>query len=219
MYYKCCITPQNGVIFMYVTPNLFSTWGGNAIRKNRAYAEKHGYTFIIMTKPFDPSVTHAWQKIFGMMQILQNKSYDFIFYIDADAVFYKTNTTIEQIMHNYTGDVVMCSDEGNSGGKYAVNGGTVFVRNNTASMKLLEQWWNLRHSYKEFAFEQWAMSDIIRGHVKPSYDYTISVAPERHFNSLYSDMLSYTLGQSTAPDTFVHHFMAMNDDVRSRYIT
>jgi hypothetical protein len=207
---------KKGAVLMYCTPNLFDKWARHTLYLNRKYAEKNGYDFVLISEPYDDSVTHAWQKIPAMVELL-DKGYDFVMYIDTDAVFNKHNIKIETILAKYPGDILICSDETNSGGLYKTNGGAVIARNTKQSRYLLNEWWALRHKYKEFAFEQWAISDIYEKKVPNVDNSMISVAPDTEFNSTYQDVLHYANNlDGSPPDIFVLHFMAMDDNMREK---
>lgn len=207
---------KGGAVLMYCTPNLFDKWARHSLYLNRKYAEKHGYEFILISEPYDANVTHAWQKIPAMIEAL-DKGHKFVMYIDTDAVFNKHDINIESILEKYPGDILICSDETNSGGLYKTNGGAVIARNTEQSRYLLNKWWDLRNEYKEFAFEQWAISDIYQKKLPDIDSSMISVAPENEFNSTYQDVLNYTNDlNKSPPDIFVLHFMAMNDETRER---
>jgi len=203
-------------ILMYCTPNLFEKWARHTLHINRKYAKRHGYDFILIDTPYDDSVTHAWQKIPAISELL-NQGYNIVMYIDTDAIFNKHEITVESIAQKYSGDIILCSDESNSGGKYKTNGGTVIAKNTDSCKHLLNLWWDLRKEYKDFAFEQWAISDIYENKIPNVDNSMISVAPEREFNSTYGDVLHYSNNlHETPPDTYVLHFMAMDDDTREK---
>jgi hypothetical protein len=136
-------------------------------------------------------------------------------YIDTDAIFYDHSIKIEDIISKYDGDVLVCSDEANSAGKYKVNGGALIIKNTPASIEFLEKWWELRNDYKEFAFEQWALSDIVENKIDGIDGSIITVAPETEFNSLYYEVQAYAKNTDLPPpNRFVLHFMAMDDKTR-----
>jgi hypothetical protein len=211
---------KKGSILMYCTPNLLDKWARHSIYLNRKYAEKHGYEFFLISQPYDDTVTHAWQKIPAMKEIL-NKNFDFVMYIDTDAIFNKHDITIESIIEKYNGDILICSDESNSGGLYKTNGGTVIAKNTDKSLYLLDKWWDLRHRYKDFAFEQWAISDIYQKKIHDIDSSMIVVAPENEFNSVFGDVLNYSnnIETSSPPDIFVLHFMSMDDEKREKTLS
>ena len=202
-------------IIMYCTPNLLETWAKYTVDINKNYIRKNSYDFHLITKPYDPSVTHAWQKIPAILLLFQENKYEYVMYIDTDAIFYDQSIKIEDIMNKYDGDIIVCSDEANSAGKYKVNGGALIVKNTPAAVELLKSWWELRHEYKEFAFEQWALSDIVENKIEGIDGSIISVAPETEFNSVYNEVQTYANDTSKPPpNRFVHHFMAMDDKTR-----
>ena len=209
------LTPvSKGVILMYCTQNLLDKWGRYVVEINKKYAEKHGYDFEVIGVPYDEKVTHAWQKIPAMLDLIR-RNYDFVMYIDSDAIFYDQSIKIEEILKKYKGDIIVCSDEKNSDGKYKVNGGAVIARNTTNAQSILKKWWDLRYEYKEFAFEQWALSDMVENKIEGVDASTISVAPETEFNSVYHEVKSYAENtDNSPPNRHVLHFMAMGDETR-----
>jgi len=213
---------KKGAILMYCTQNIIDNWAHYSIFINQKYANKQGYDFILIKNPYDSTCTHAWQKIPAMLNLL-NQDYRFVMYIDADAIINIHNISVETILDKYKGDVIVCSDKGNSNGKYAVNGGMVIVRNTENSRKLLNKWWELRHKYNEFAYEQWALSDLVRNKYPDIDGSIISIAPETEFNSLYSEILQYLNDFANNPETippnrFVLHFMSTTDETRKNIL-
>jgi len=201
------------VVLMYCTQNLLDKWGKYVLDINMQYAEKNGYTFELIKEPYDDKVTHAWQKIPAMINLL-DQGYDCVMYIDSDAIFYDQTIKIEDIVAKYKGDVIACSDEANSAGRYKVNGGAIIAKNTQHAKSILKTWWDKRYEYKEFAFEQWALSDMVQDEQAA---WNISVAPESEFNSLYGEVLQYANNTDTLPpQRFVLHFMAMDDEMRER---
>lgn len=204
---------KKGVILMYCTDNIINDWGKYSIEINKKYADKHGYDFVLLTKPYDKNVTHAWQKIPAMLELLNR--YDFVMYIDTDAIFYKQDKKIEGLFKKYHGDILVCSDEKNSNSKYLVNGGVIIAKNSKKAKDILNFLWSLRYKYKEFAFEQWALSDIVKKEYDQYIDSSvISVAPETEFNSIYSELMDRINNKLTLPDTYILHFMATSDNFR-----
>jgi len=218
--YACAVPSRSrgkGAILMYCTGNIMD-WAKYSIAINQRYARRHNYDLVVVSRPYDRDVTHAWQKIPAMVELL-DKHYEFVVYMDADAIVNKHDVRYEHFLEKYTGDIIVCSDEANSDGQYAVNGGMVIARNTPAAKALLRKWWDLRYDYPEFAFEQWALSDIVRGK-HPNIDGSIvSVAPESEFNSKYGEILAYVNATATKPDRFVLHFMSMDSATRSRVLS
>lgn len=208
---------KKGVILMYCTQNIIEDWAKYSIDINKKYADKHNYDFVLVKEPYDSNVTHAWQKIPAMIELLE-KNYDFVIYIDADAIVNKHEIKFEHFLNKYPGDIIACSDVGNSDGQYAVNGGMVIARNTNESKKLLKQWWDLRYDYPEFAFEQWALSDIVRNKHPNINGNIVSIAPETDFNSMYYEISNY-INTKNKPDRFVLHFMSVQNTTRKEILS
>ncbi|CAE7757584.1 unnamed protein product [Symbiodinium pilosum] len=62
---------------------------------NRQYAEEHGYGFHILDHVIDHSRVPHWSKIHAILIHLAD--YDFVFWIDADAVIYDQTKTLEEV--------------------------------------------------------------------------------------------------------------------------
>ena len=207
-----------GALLMYCTNNIRYDWPRFSIDINQRYARRHNYEFVLVTEPYDVSSTFYWQKIPLLLRQL-DRGVDFVVYMDADSVINKPELRYERILEKYPGDLILCSDAANSDGKYAVNTGLVIVRNTPAAKKLLTQWWGLRNSYPDFAFEQFALSDIVRGKYPAIDGGIISVAPETTFNSVYGEMMAYINNATPRPDHFVLHFMATDSPTRERMLS
>jgi len=215
---------SKGAILMYCTPNIINDYAQYSIYVNQKYAKKHNYDFILITEPYDNKVTHAWQKIPAILELLY-KNYDFVMYIDADAVINKDTVKIEKFINKYSGDILFSSDEANSNGNDLINGGVIIAKNNMRTKKLLLQWWNLRYldRYKEFTYEQKAMTDIVRNQIPDIDGSIVSVAPENEFNSIYyeiADYVNYYIKNNELPksDNYILHFMSSYDISRKEIL-
>lgn len=210
---------KDGVVLMYCTVNIIGEWAYNSININRKYAEKNNYDFELITEPYDTLYTHAWQKIPAMINLLE-RGYKFVIYIDADAVVNKSDIKIESFLEKYSGDIIVCSDEANSGGKCKVNGGVIIARNTEKAKNFLMQWWNLRSVYLTFSYEQQALSDITENKINGIDGSIVSIAPENEFNSIYAEMLIYSYSyRLRKPDNFIYHFMATDGNHRKRILS
>ena len=95
--------PKRGIIMMYCTPNIAGDWARYTIEVNRTYARRHNYAFVVVSTPYDPRVTHAWQKIPAMIELLDRGSYAFVVYMDADAIVNKHEVPYERFLERYAG--------------------------------------------------------------------------------------------------------------------
>lgn len=61
---------------------------------NKAYCEKHGYTYIQYNDIIDSSRPPAWSKILAIKNHID--AFDWLMWIDADAIFYNHDIRIEE---------------------------------------------------------------------------------------------------------------------------
>lgn len=208
-----------GIIVMFCTTDILDHFPKYAIDINRKYAQYHGYDFALETEPFESGLSsHAWNKIALLLKYLP--VYDWAFYIDCDAFFQNKSVPVEHLFTNES-SFIMCTDEPNSNGLYACNGGTILARNTPETMQLLEIWWDLRHhpEYQVFAFEQKAMSDIVRKKYKIPEDIyrIIDIRGAEAFNSIYGNVKK-ALEKDRLPETYVVHLMATDNTVREQWL-
>lgn len=55
----------------------------------QAYGEKHGYPFFAYNKIYDPQLATVWQKIYMMLDHLENHTCEYILMVDADTYITK----------------------------------------------------------------------------------------------------------------------------------
>jgi hypothetical protein len=198
----------NGKIVMYSTDSLLESYGKYTIPWNQKYAETHGYDFILDQQPTTLS-SPAWEKVRVMKEALNNCPW--VLYVDVDAIFNNPMVTIEKaIASRGNQDVMVCSDGPNSNNLYVANGGVIFVRNSPGGHYFLDKLWSMRYEYTEFAFEQKAMSDLLRS---DDANFVALVCDSREFNS---DYLTVKVIENTGqwPSDFIVHLMATSNEVR-----
>ena len=77
--------PARVLVVMYSTPNIMS-YAGLAEKINRAYCDRHGYSFKhVIGDQDDTSMRPVWKKVFLVRDELKN--HDAVFWIDSDAIF------------------------------------------------------------------------------------------------------------------------------------
>jgi hypothetical protein len=120
-------------------------------QNKRDYCEKHGYKFIEYTqrKDLDLSVTIpnsrfmeprmipiGWSKIELLKRVLlENKDIDWLFWIDADALFMNYNKKLESFVNDKSFFIVGQDCNG-------INVGTFFIKNCERSIQFLDDIWN-----------------------------------------------------------------------------
>jgi hypothetical protein len=61
----------------------------------RDYAEKWGYDFVEVTESWDKTRPYAWTKLLAIRDLLDK--YDFVFYVDSDALILREDIDISAI--------------------------------------------------------------------------------------------------------------------------
>jgi hypothetical protein len=67
--------------------------GDLALRNMRAYCDYHGYDLLVIDRSLDPARPLVWSKLVALMRYLPD--YDWILYMDGDALFANFSITIE----------------------------------------------------------------------------------------------------------------------------
>ncbi|CAE7749517.1 MCC1 [Symbiodinium sp. CCMP2592] len=112
--------------------------------RNRLYAQRHDYGFHVETKVIDKSRIPHWSKIHAVL--LHLCEYDFVFWIDADAMFYDQDVRIEDVVP--IGDVEKhiwlqhhSQDFPSSIRKELFDTGTVLFRSSPWTRRFLLEWY------------------------------------------------------------------------------
>ncbi|CAE7329529.1 unnamed protein product [Symbiodinium sp. KB8] len=112
--------------------------------RNRLYAQRHDYGFHIETNVIDKSRMPHWSKIHAVLRHLCE--YDFVFWVDADAMFYDQHVRIEDVVP--VGDVEKhiwlqhhSQDFPSSIRKELFDTGTVLFRSSPWTRQFLLEWY------------------------------------------------------------------------------
>ncbi len=110
----------------------------------RSYAKKWGYDFVEITESWDKSRPYAWTKLLVIRDLLEK--YDFVFYVDSDALILRDDTDISTIVNaDFAWPV------GPVNGKKCPNAGIMAIRSTEVSKKLFE----LAYSQRDLIFNGW----------------------------------------------------------------
>jgi hypothetical protein len=108
------------------------------------YAEKWGYDFHEIVDSWDSSRPHAWTKILAIRELLDR--YDFVFYVDSDALILRTDVDIEsEFEHDFAWPSVLIN------GKPCPNAGIMAIRSSVRTKKLFD----LAYEQKDLIFNGW----------------------------------------------------------------
>jgi hypothetical protein len=179
---------------------------------NRAYCKKHEYDFeIFNVMPKDRAA--QWCKVEVVQRLLDLDKYDYVFWIDADAFFSQQDIRLETRIKDYTKDVIICSDDSNSGRTGSINTGTFFIKNTEWSREFCKEWYNYTGEYLEKHFHE---QSVLENRINSDKEFVrhVEIHPERHFNASITDFYNGTMSSH-----FVTHLMALDTKTRVEYIT
>lgn len=104
-------------------------------RKNHTfYAKKHNYTYLFYPDSIVQQNYVTWNKVFVLKEVLEN--FDYVMWIDADAIFTNTDITIESILAVKNKNMHICDDIGG----WRVNTGVMIWKNDPWSLKTVADW-------------------------------------------------------------------------------
>lgn len=180
-----------------------------------AYAERHGYAYVVERQLVDPDRPPAWGKVKLVEREVRSGDWDWVLWADCDTYFMNMTITLESVMFTYAGreaaggeleldpTVHMIVSEDSA----MLNTGIFFVRCSDWVVDLLRRVWGDRdspwitHPWWEnaaFAWEflkdnprKFATEDHSTWAMRDEDDLTgvypaeVRVAPQSHFNSYH----------------------------------
>ncbi|CAK9106864.1 6-mannosyltransferase MNN10 (Bud emergence delay protein 1) (Mannan polymerase II complex MNN10 subunit) (M-Pol II subunit MNN10) [Durusdinium trenchii] len=117
-----------------------------SVPNHRAYAERHGYKYVLHTELPLPDREAHYSKMLVIHQAFLSESPDWVFFIDCDAFFTDAQTSLADILATYgatelSGPHFLVAED--PGG---INTGTLLVRRSDWSLQFLERVANSRFS-------------------------------------------------------------------------
>lgn len=119
-------------------------------RRNRLqYSEKHGYVSVFKSVNEDAPGRHpVWASIALALNLLNTGNYDFVMWMDCDALFIDQSRKIEEILQMYPGKDIYISEDGRG-----LSGGNWIVKNSRFAKKVLQDVFSNRD------FDKWDLRD------------------------------------------------------------
>ena len=194
-------------IVMLYTDNIKS-YSQIAEKINKIYARKYGYDFKVERQRLANDRAPQWDKVMAVAKYLPN--YDYVFWIDSDAIFTNHSIPLEKFIRLGKGyNLLICDDTSNGG---YINTGTMFFKNSSWSREFLRQWWNIGntsvYNYR-FAHEQTILKTLLQSNQFGAYENT-KIFDIHDFNSSYPWYAHFT------KDTFILHHMASSAEERQK---
>ena len=136
---KHVLNPDAKIAFVYFyTPNIYE-YCQHSIHNIGTYCNKYNYAFIGYDTVFNEEVSMCWNKIAAILQNLHK--YDYIVWIDADALINNMNITIESIIRmDPTKELYLCEDIQLE--HECINSGVMIVKNTEWTEHLFRKVWN-----------------------------------------------------------------------------
>jgi len=127
-----------GILMMYDSEWETGPLMGRIMTNRKAYAERHGYTLINGNAFLDRSKPAAWSKLPAAIHYLDE--YDYIFYMDTDAVVMNFNVHLERfIALAPTANVLLTEDA------HGLNTGMMLLRSSEWTKTFLQTAFNQDH--------------------------------------------------------------------------
>ena len=132
-------------IFMVATPEI-SNYSEITIDQNKRWAKMHGYDFFHYSTKKLKSLPINFSKIQYSLDLLKTGKYDYVMYIDADAIVHKMDYDVRNIIKKYLrgpksilfGEDCFSDKDCSKPGR--INSGVFIVKNNIFGKKILECW-------------------------------------------------------------------------------
>ncbi len=111
---------------------------------HRVYSGLHSYDYMFVQefkfsdKLIDPEVDFSWFKVAKCLELLKLAHWDYIFWIDADSIFWNMNRNFDDLFA-LEKDFVFTGDSWD-----VFNGGHFLVRNSKWSILFLQDWLSMR---------------------------------------------------------------------------
>jgi hypothetical protein len=122
-----------------------------SLQNRQQYVSRHGYGLVFKTKNdfSDSAGRHAvWTSIGLVLNLLKSSQYDYVMWMDCDAMYMNHSTRIEDLIQRYPGRDLYISEDGRG-----LSGGNWIVRNSNYSQKLLGK------IFDDKNFDQWDLRD------------------------------------------------------------
>lgn len=129
------------MILVYSTFYGLPSFTRDSIANHLDYCNRHQYDYFpdFREKPTDRQF--SWAKILLGIQLLESKSYEAIFWMDADSWFLNPLIRLEDWLHHHPEPIQFTGDEND-----IFNGGHFLLRNCPESIEWLKACWQICHS-------------------------------------------------------------------------
>ena len=212
------------------------TWYNDGIKEyaepifenNKKYAELHNYNIIKCSKRRLPEKEYPWEKLLFIEELL-NKEYDYIIWIDADAIIYLDSPPLENVIKEhdkynfiFSGDAFIRLNNNTEFTQKLVdvNSGIFFVKNTEYSKNLIKHWY--QNIYEIVYSFWWEQNNIIQMYINNVMDiqnncYIIPYNILQYFTEEHKKLF-YIKRYGLKNKPFVFHMAGLTKEVRLNII-
>lgn len=110
------------------------TYSNITTANHKRYAAKHGYDYIVKTEQYNTDLPVRYQKAILLLDILDKKLWDWVFWTDCDTLFMKMSTPLEHFMPKESNVTMIISGDKNQ----VLNSGQFWIRDRGWVRDMLE---------------------------------------------------------------------------------
>ena len=172
---------------------------------NRRYCERHGYTYVVRRDQPRTDRHVIWHKISVILDELRDC--DYLLFVDADAVFYAHELTIENelIPELQEQSILMAQDCGSESLRWCPglpNSGVILMKNDDRVKEIITEWNRVTEIDEETRWKWPPTQRALRTHILPKYKNDLRTA------------LDYYLLQGQRGQ-FIRHYCLYSDEKRA----
>ena len=180
----------------------------------KKYCDKYNYDYLFFDKSMREDLSPYWYKVYLMRDLLKNKKYDYIFWLDSDTFIMNFNIDLgKDILAKYNSDIFVASDNT----KYDIcNAGLFVIRNSDTGLQFLSDWMNM---YSEICTKKsglrgtWALSCYEQGNLNK-----LILEKYKTYTTMLNHMLFYHK-QKCNRNVFIMHLYANSEYKRVNCFT
>lgn len=251
------VNRENTIIVSHFSLN--NSFISDVIDNHQRYAKKHGYDYWFRNGILDftlfnlerktKGLSLAWQKMLVIKQAMDlmessKHQYEWVMWIDGDAVFADFNQDLEKLKANIgikkddwliIAKDFLCNKNNNCPKDACVNSGVLLIRNNINARKFVDSIIKSFPYYKNrMLVEQSAINDYVFGLLQVEDNEIkvlsqpiecpnmcnnvpikgVQIVPSKTMNACYRRSFS----SSWKAGDFIAHFAGMSNDARGKYI-
>lgn len=207
LFYAAAISAADIAVITIAQGNEYKEKVKLGLEANRQYCQKHGYDYICCEENLDPSRHIYWSKIILALQTLENPSYKWVVWLDADTIVMNQDIRLEDLLDENVNLIIGYDWNG-------VNSGVFFIKNCDWSKEFLKGVYARTDCIDLLWPEQLAIAKEIEE--KPENAKVSKIVPQRLFNAYPPELISYLM-YTYQPGDFILHFASIRDNLPELY--